>query len=259
MGQDKLKNVSGLLLDLDGVLHVGEQLIDGAVETLAHLKSNNIPFRVASNTTTLSLDSMHAKIRRFGLPVEREEIFGVIQAAVAFLRRKEHCSCKLLLAEDAARDFGEFTISNDKPDFIVVGDIGNRWNYDIINEIFGLIINGAELIALQRGKFWQTEAGLQVDIGVFIAGLEYVTDKPATVIGKPSEPFFRLAAESMGLTPDQVLMVGDDIDSDIGGAQRAGIRGVLVRTGKYREELADKSDVTPDLVLDSIRDLVDIL
>lgn len=259
MGQGKLNNVNGLLVDLDGVLYIGERLIDGAAETIRLLKSRRIPLRFTTNTTTLSGQSLHEKLVRLGLPIERGEIFGVLQAAVEFLRRRGRPACKLLLTDDPSQDFSEFPTSDENPDFIVVGDIGKRWDYELMNEIFRLMIGGAELVALHKGKYWETEAGLQVDMGAFVAGLEYVTGKSATVIGKPSETFFRLAAESLGLPVDQVVMVGDDIDSDIGGAQKAGIRGILVRTGKYRQELAARSDVKPDFVIDSISDLIGVL
>ena len=108
------------------------------------------------------------------------------------------------------------------------------------------------MIALHKGKFWQTEDGLQMDIGAFVAGLEYVTGQTATVIGKPSRTFFETALIDMGVKPARAAMIGDDIDSDIGGAQAAGMKGILVKTGKYREELVNKSSVKPNVVVDSI-------
>ena len=94
-----------------------------------------------------------------------------------------------------------------------------------------------------------------MDIGAFVAGLEYVTQKEAIVIGKPSKDFFDLAVEDMGLPVGEVVMVGDDINSDVGGAQQAGLKGVLVKTGKYREQLVRHADVPPDLVIESVAKL----
>lgn len=120
-------------------------------------------------------------------------------------------------------------------------------------------MNGAELVALHRNKFWQTEAGLQMDIGAFVAGLEYVTGKSATVLGKPSPEFFAAALSRIGLKPGETAIIGDDIDTDIGTAQTLGIMGILVKTGKYRAAYAQASGITPDLVLDSIADLGGLL
>jgi ribonucleotide monophosphatase NagD (HAD superfamily) len=117
------------------------------------------------------------------------------------------------------------------------------------------MLNGARLLALHKNKFWKTEAGLQLDLGCFIAGLEYVTQQEATLAGKPSPLFFQAALERLALPAASVAMVGDDIDSDVGGAQAAGLLGVLVRTGKYTAEYAARSRVEPDLVLDSVAHL----
>ena len=114
------------------------------------------------------------------------------------------------------------------------------------------------MLALHKGRYWQTETGLRMDIGAFVAGLEYVTGQSATVIGKPSPDFFTLVLQDLGLLPEQVAMVGDDIESDIGGAQAVGMKGVLVRTGKYRSETTAVSKIKPSLIIDSVADLPDL-
>jgi HAD superfamily hydrolase (TIGR01458 family) len=122
-----------------------------------------------------------------------------------------------------------------------------------------MLMDGAGLIALHKGKYWQTAEGLRVDIGAFIAGLEYVTGVDATVIGKPSPAFFQAAVNELGCSKDEIVMVGDDIDADVGGAQQCGIRGILVRTGKYRQDAVAVSSIVPDGTLDSIAHLVQYL
>ncbi len=141
----------------------------------------------------------------------------------------------------------------------MVGDIGNAWTYQMLNEVFACLMRGAKLIAMHKNRFWQTEHGLQMDIGAFIHGLEYASNTQAMIIGKPSTDFFNIALADMQLEAAQVLMIGDDIDSDIGGAQQAGIRAALVRTGKYRQAYADASNIKPDLLLDSVADLPRVL
>jgi HAD superfamily hydrolase (TIGR01458 family) len=120
-------------------------------------------------------------------------------------------------------------------------------------------MHGAKLITIHKNRFWQTEHGLQMDIGGFIDGLEYASGAKAMIIGKPSKDFFQIALDHMALQADQVAMIGDDIDADVGGAQQAGLKGILVRTGKYRQSYAEQSAVTPDLILDSVAKLPDAL
>jgi len=254
----KLGRIRGLLLDIDGVLYVGGQVIEGAREALARLRRHFV-CRFITNTSTLSLDSLHGKLTRLGFAVARAEIISAPQAMILFLRRQEDPVCHLLLADDVKRDFGAFPQSDRRADYVVVGDIGERWNYAILNRAFNLLFEGAELLAVHKNRFWQTEEGLKMDIGAFVAALEYAANKQARIFGKPSPDFFRAALADMGLAPEEVAIVGDDIDTDIGGGQRVGLTGILVRTGKYRPAYVAASGVQPDLVVDSIADLPRVL
>ena len=245
-------NIDGLLFDLDGVLYVGDELIDGAVETIEYLKGKNIPCRFLTNTTTRSLDALFQKTNRLGFPIDKEEIFTPPKIAARYLRKKGKPKLSLILEENTKQEFAGFVQDDVNPDVIVIGHYSDRWNYDLLNRLFHSIMNGAELLALHKGRFWQTEKGLTLDIGTFVTGLEYATGTHATVIGKPSEDFFRLAVEDMDIAPDRAAMVGDDLVSDVGGAQDAGIAGILVKTGKYRQEVADRSEIKPDLTIDSV-------
>jgi phospholysine phosphohistidine inorganic pyrophosphate phosphatase len=116
-------------------------------------------------------------------------------------------------------------------------------------------MDGADLIALQRNRYWRREDGLALDAGPFVAALEYASGRSATVVGKPEAGFFRLALEDLGLGPHEVAMVGDDAEADVVGAQAAGLKGILVRTGKYRPETEGR----PDLVLESFAALPEAL
>jgi len=247
--------IKGFLFDLDGVMYVGGEAIPGAADTISYLKSLSIPVRFCTNTTVLSNKSMQAKLAKLGLPVDSSEFFGSISAAVAYLRSQGNPRCRLLLTEDPRTDFAEFVEDEDNPEILVVGDVCKAWSYDLLHSAFLNIMDGAEMVALHKGRYWQTETGLQMDIGAFVAGLEYVTSTEARIIGKPSPDFFRLALHDMGLQPHEVAMVGDDIISDIGGAQAVGMKGIMVRTGKYREETVARAPVTPDSVIDSVADL----
>jgi HAD superfamily hydrolase (TIGR01458 family) len=251
--------IKGLLFDLDGVLYVGNTPVAGAIEAVKTLQNSGLVCRFITNTSTLSLQSLQNKINALGFEIPKKEIISAPQATLNFLKTQHNPTCRFLLADDVKKDFAAFKQSDTEAEYIVVGDIGNAWTYQMLNEVFACLMRGAKLIAIHKNRFWQTEHGLQMDIGAFIHGLEYASNTQAMIIGKPAKEFFNIALADMQLGVSQVLMIGDDIDSDIGGAQQAGIKGVLVRTGKYRAAYAEASSIKPDLVLGSIADLPKIL
>jgi HAD superfamily hydrolase (TIGR01458 family) len=252
-------SVKGLLFDLDGVLYVGNTPIPGAIEAVKTLRASGLQCRFATNTSTLSLASLQKKINAMGFDIAQHEIISAPQAAIQFLKQQKNPVCRLLLADDVKQDFAVFQQSDTAPEFIVVGDIGNAWSYPMLNEIFNALMHGAKLIAIHKNRFWQTEQGLQMDIGAFIDGLEYASGKQAMMIGKPAKDFFHIALNAMQLDAENVVMIGDDIDVDIGGAQLAGMKAVLVRTGKFRQAYAEASPIIPDVIVDSIADLPKLL
>jgi HAD superfamily hydrolase (TIGR01458 family) len=251
MTEHDLANVRGLLTDLDGVWFVGDTPLDGAVDALARLRARRIPVRFITNTTTRTASALAEKLCAMGLPATADEIVTTPVAAAHQLRSRGIRRVRLVVDDAIRGEFGDFEESA-RAQAVVIGDIGDAWNYPLMNDLFRAVMDGAELIALHRGRFWQVEDGLRLDIGAFVSGLEYATGRAATVIGKPSPAMFEAALAGIGLDPGAVVMVGDDVQSDIGGAHNAGLRGVLVKTGKYRAELVAASGVTPDLVIDSI-------
>jgi HAD superfamily hydrolase (TIGR01458 family) len=259
MLSDHLKSANGLLLDLNGVFYVGNRALPGAKAAIATLQKSGLPYRFVTNNTTQSTQSMSQSLAAMGLAIAPTEIITTAHAAVMHLRQMGSPKIYPLVATDAQQEFAEFTWSDTDADVIVVGDIGDDWNYRIMNRAFRLLMKGAQLIALHRGKYWQWEAGLQLDIGAFVAGLEYATDQTAIVCGKPDAFFYTIALEDLGLPPTEVVMLGDDLEADIQGAQAMGMQGVVVQTGKYRPYLAAKMNVTPDGELASIGELADWL
>ena len=252
-------SLKGILFDLDGVLYIGSQAIDGAVEAVNEIRNSPLECRFVTNTSTLSLGSLASKLHALGFDIPEREIISAPQAALHYLQRQKSPLCRLLLADDVKKDFAGLAQSDTEAQFIVVGDIGNAWSYAMLNEVFNCMMAGAKLIAIHKNRFWQTEHGLQMDIGGFVHGLEYASGSEAMIIGKPSADFFNIALEDMQLSASEVAMIGDDIDTDIGGAQEAGLKGILVRTGKYRQSYADASAIKPDALIDSIRDLPQLL
>ena len=250
-----LSSIKGILFDLDGVLYIGSNAIEGAIEAVGEIRTSGIQCRFVTNTSTLSLASLEKKINALGFSIPTNEIISAPQATYLYLKRQHNPVCRLLLAEDVKKDFGEFNQSGNPVNYIVIGDIGDTWSYSLLNQVFNDLTQGAKLIAIHKNRFWQTEQGLQMDIGGFVAALEYVSGVKAMIIGKPSPEFFQIALSDIGLKPSEVAIIGDDIDADIGGGKQVGLNGILVRTGKYRQSYVEVSAIKPDLIIDSIADL----
>ena len=183
--ENRIETVKGILFDLDGVLYVGSQTINGAVEAVSSIQNSGIPCRFITNTSTLSVSTLQQKLHQLGFTFAKKEIFSAPQAARLYLMQLNHPTCYLLLAEDAKQDFSDIKQSFEDANYIIVGDIGDQWNYSLFNRVFKKLIAGAELIAIHKNRFWQTETGLQMDIGGFIAALEYAS-------GKQAKPMLRL-------------------------------------------------------------------
>jgi len=198
---DKLQNIKGILVDLDGVFYVGSKTIEGAVDAVTKIRSSQIQCRFVTNTSTLSLLSLQNKINALRFSIPANEIISAPQAALLYLKNQPDPICRFLLSEDVKKDFQGFLQSDTSANHIVIGDIGSTWTYQLLNEVFNCLMQGAKLIAIHKNRFWQTESGLQMDIGGFIDGLEYASGTKAMIIGKPSADFFQIALDDMGLKP----------------------------------------------------------
>ena len=251
--------VRALLVDLDGVLYVEDEPIPGAVEAVRAFRDAGVGLRFVTNTTQRSRGDTLAKLERLGMPVGPEELITPAVLAVEHCRAQGNERVALLMADDVKADFAGLSEAEDGVDAVVVGDLGERFDYTVLNRAFRLILDGAELIALQRNRYWLRADGLALDVGPFVAALEYAADVEAVVVGKPAPAFFLLALSQLGVEPGDAAMVGDDVESDIGGAMRAGLRGVLVRTGKFREDAAAAADPPPTDVVASIADVPTLL
>ena len=246
-------NLKGLLIDLDGTLYVEDGPIPGAREALSRLEAAGISYRYVTNTTRKPRREIVFRLQELGLWAQENLVFAPATAANELLAGKR---CHALVAEALFEDLPDAVLTATGPtEYVLVGDLGDGFTYTRLNSAFRLLIDGAELVALQRNRFWQEADGLSLDAGPFVAALEYASGKTATVVGKPEPAFFEAALRDLGLRAKDVAMVGDDAESDVAGAQRAGLRGVQVKTGKYRPGAAEEADVE----IDSIADLPAVL
>jgi len=253
-------DIAALLIDLDGVLYVGDCPVEGGRKSLAMLRELCIPYRFISNTTRRSRKSIADRLRNLGYDIPEELIVTAPLAAVSLMQKRGGGRCFLLTTGDVSRDFKAegITIAEEDADFVVVGDAGENFTYDRVNTAFRLLMEGAELIALEKDRYWMGTDGLMLSAGPFVTALEYASGRQAEVVGKPSREFFTLALGTMGAAPEESVMIGDDIVTDIGGAQACGIRGILVRTGKYREDTLAGAGIRPYGIIDSIAHIGDI-
>lgn len=252
--------MQALLFDLDGVLYQGDRVIDGAVETLKWCERSDIPYLFVTNTSSKPRRVLVERLSAMGLSVLAAQIFAPPVAARDYLARHDATPLALFVRKPTRKDFEGLEILDDAAErgagSVVIGDIGEAWNFATLNRAFRLLMADPRpvLIALGMSRYAQGKDGLVLDVAPFIKALEHAANCEAVVMGKPANDFFEAALRKLGAPPAQAVMVGDDIRIDIGGAQAAGLRGVLVQTGKFRPRDLD-GDIQPDAVLDSIADL----
>jgi len=253
---------TAFLFDLDGTLYTDAGPVPGAVEALAELRRHSVPFRYVTNTTRRSRRLLADRLAGYGFEARSEEIVSAPHACVATLRARGVRRVAAYVADETLEDFASFDLAAARPEAVVVGDLGDAWDFAKLNRAFLQLMDGAELIALQRDRYWLRGDGLALDAGPFVAALEYATGRTAVVCGKPSAAFYAAAVASLPpahAAPRGIVMVGDDLWGDVQGAQQAGLTAWMVRTGKFREDVVAASGITPDRILDSVAELPSLL
>lgn len=248
--------IRGVLLDIDGVLHVGMQPITGAADTLRWLERHGYATCFVTNTTTSSRASLVQKLQAIGLPIAEERVVTAPVATASFIR--QHYPGKrvwLLTKGNTAEDFWGIELVQYHADIVVIGGAEELLTYEAMNRAFRMLMDGALLLATHSNLYWRTLDGLQLDSGAYIRALEAATGQQATVLGKPARAFFEQALRSINLAASEAVMVGDDIENDIGGAQQVGLRAALVCTGKHNASSPLLERVRPDAILPSIADV----
>jgi len=238
--------IRGVMLDLDGTLYVEGEPVIGAREAVEGLRASGLGLRYVTNTTRMPRRTVVERMRTLGFVAEEGEVLTPAWAASRLIGGR---SCFALVDKSLHEDLGGARLTEDSPEVVLVGDLGEGFTYARLDAAFRCLMEGAELVALQKNRCWQNKGGLSLDAGPFVAALEYASGKSAVVVGKPEESFFRVALEDMGLEAYEVAMVGDDAEADVVGAKKAGLRGIQVRTGKWRP---GGDVVGADLVLDSV-------
>jgi HAD superfamily hydrolase (TIGR01458 family) len=265
-----LDGVRALLIDLDGVLYVEEEPIAGAVQAVQRLAASPAALRFVTNTTAYSRERTLAKLARLGFAVDDRQLITPAALAVRHCREGGMRRVALIMNQEVKRDFADLQEVDQGCDAVIIGDLGSAFGYDVLNHAFREVMDGAELIALQKNRYWLRSDGLSLDVGPFVAAIEFASGRQAYVVGKPARAFFDNALADLDLDLNAgggggaagaaaAAMIGDDIESDIGGALNAGLRAVLVQTGKYRADRVRRSGIEPTAVVASIADVPDLL
>ncbi len=256
-----LRDISGLLLDIDGVLTVSWRALPAAPEALARLSSSGIPFALLTNTTELTRADVVDRLRNAGFRVRREDVMTAPALTAAYLRSSHPgARCLVLSAVDLTEDLEGIELVEDQADVVVIGGATEPFGAEEANRAFRMLLDGAALVLMHRSPSWMTDQGMTLDAGVMLAaGLEEATGREAVVCGKPSPECFRASLSLLGLPTERAAMVGDDLRNDVLAAQSVGLTGVLVRTGKFRETDLESASRVPDFVIDSVADLPELL
>lgn len=264
VGSEGGPSIRGLLIDLDGVIYQGADAIPGAATAIDRLREREIPFLFLTNTTQVPRSAIVAKLSGLGIQVRRDEILTPPAAAASWLgTRVGDAGVSLFVRSTVHHEFSRLRLLPDDAEAgaacVVVGDLGEEWSFQILNRAFRLLHSEPDsmLVALGMTRYYQDEDGVVLDVAPFVAALETAAGKSAVVLGKPAADFFHSAAELLQLPPSDLLMIGDDILTDVGGAHAAGLLGAIVKTGKFRESDLG-GEVVPDFVMESLADIVQL-
>ena len=253
--------IRGILFDLDGTLWFKGKMIEGTTECLEWARERGLKVRIVTNVDSRTGEMLRQDFADRGLRIAPGEIYTPADAALTLVRQNSGKKFHFLVSRILTPLFEPFSIDNPPSDVVVVGDFRDNFSYERFNMAFRHLLEGAELVALQKGKYYIRAEGPLIDTGAFVVALEYASGKTARVLGKPEKEFFSACLGEMGLSAAEVVVVGDDVTTDIEGAAAIGAAGILVRTGKYRAGDEARLRVLPPLfeVIDSVKELPRVL
>jgi len=251
-----MATMRGILLDIDGVLHVSMQPIAGAADTLRWLDQHGYRTCFVTNTTTASRATLAQRLAAIGLPLTEQHLLTAPVATANYIRQHYPGKrCWVLSKGDTEADFAGIDLVAAHAEIVVMGGAEELLTYEAMNAAFRMLMEGAVLLAMHTNLYWRTSDGLRLDSGPYVHALELATGKQAIVLGKPARPFFEQALQSIGVEAAEAIMVGDDLENDVRGAQQAGLRGIVVCTGKHHADSPLLERIHPDAILPSIADL----
>ena len=266
--------IGGVLFDIDGVLVTSWQAIPGAAEALRVLADNQIARTYLTNTTTRTRSQIAGLLTDAGMDVAADEVITAAVLTAEYVRdRYPGARCFLVNSGQIGEDMPGVDVVYasevidavpETPDVILLGGAGPEYNHVTLSRVYDWMAQGVPVVAMHRSTSWNTTEGLRIDTGMYLIGMEETSGRKATAVGKPAPEGFLASASRLGVDPDEMYMVGDDINNDVLAAQVVGMTGVLVRTGKFRQDTldrwaADDFAMQPNHVIDTVADLPELL
>ena len=256
---NNIPKIKALLIDLEGVLYSDNKLTPGSIEVIKELKKNSLKLRFLTNTTTAPRKIIFNKLYDFGFDIEEKEIFTPIIATKNYLRDNRVKRIALITNIEIIEEFNDYEITQKNPEAVIMGDIYKNFKWDILDRIFKLVyLQNAALIALHQNKYSMRDGEVSLDLGPFVKAIEYSSGKKSILMGKPEKNFFDLAVKDLNINNENILMIGDDISSDIEGSINANLKAIQVKTGKFQEKDL-KYPTQPNYRLNSITELPKLL
>ena len=249
----------GYLIDMDGVIYRGGELIPGADEFILRLKREEIPFLFLTNNSQRTRRDVATKLSRLGIPATEECVFTCAMATARFLARQKPSGTVYVIGEGGlltALHQNGYSVVDHSPDYVVVGE-GRTITLESLEIAVQMILDGAKLIATNLDPNCPTKNGTRPGCGATVAYLETATNTRAMSIGKPSPIMMRAARKQLGLATSQTIMIGDTMDTDILGGAQMGYRTILVLSGTTKESDRKHFAYSPDFVLGSVAELAD--
>lgn len=254
--------IKGILSDIDGTLYFKGNPVPGAIEAISKLRKKGLKLLFFTNTDSKSPTTILKILKNYGFEVDITEIFTPIIALKEYFTKHPTKRSYFVTTEEVEREFQEFPKVNDTeiPDHVIIGDFHDNWDVNRINQAFKYVFKGSKLLGTQGNKYYLDREGEPViDTGSFIDMIARAANIEPLIFGKPSKEYFLQALKRVNLEPEETLVIGDDIESDIQGALNAGIRAILVKTGKGQYYKPGDSHIKPSFVLDSFSSLIDYL
>ena len=256
------KNIEGILCDIDGTLYFKGAPIQGAIDTVSHLKEIGMKILFFTNTDSKSPHGIYTILKDFGFQIQEDEIYSPIIALKEFLAKHPSKKLFLVTTQEVAREFQEYDVigENETPDFVIIGDFQDDWDVNRLNRAFQHVLQGATLLGTQGNIFYLDREGNPViDTGSFVEMIARATKTKAKIFGKPSKDYFEQAIELINVPRENIVVIGDDYESDIQGAFNAGIRAILVKTGKGKYFVIGDGKKLPDMIIPSFSSLKEYL
>lgn len=247
-----------LLIDLEGVVYQDDHTIPGSISFIQYLDKINFPYLFLTNTTTMPRKDILKKLSNFGLKINLEKIITPLISTQNYLEKNQISSIALYCNNKCKEDFVAFDINHHSPDAVIIGDLYKKFSWTKLNEIFHISLKAKKLIAFHKNKTGARDGSLGLDLGPFVKALEYALGRNFILMGKPNKNFFQTAIDQLGLKPKDILMIGDDINVDIGGAQQINLQTCLVKTGKYGKQPNPKS-IKPNYLVPKLSNIKSLL